>query len=52
MEHTYETGEPQSNIETTLNRRTDEGIVPVQLWITTVKTRDVVVLRIEDMQEP
>ena len=52
VEHTYETGEPQSNLETTLNRRTETGIVPVQLWITTVKTKDVVVLRIEDMQEP
>ena len=51
VEHTYETGEPQSHIETTLNRQTDEGITPVRLWITTVKARDIVILRIEDMKQ-
>ncbi|NQT25291.1 hypothetical protein HQ585_08050 [candidate division KSB1 bacterium] len=50
--HTYNTGEAQTNVETTLNRRTADGITPVQLWITTVKTRDVVILRIEDMRKP
>lgn len=47
--HTYNTGLPRSGVQATLNRRTDRGAVPVQLRITTVKSRDIVILRIEEM---
>jgi len=50
--HTYKSGESQTNVETTLYRRSEQGIIPIQLLITTVKSRDVVILRIEEMKAP
>lgn len=50
--NTYNTGRPHSGVHAILNRRSEQGIVPVRLQITTVKSRDIVILRIEEMSIP
>ncbi len=46
---TYETGEPQFNVPATLRRDDPESRSEVALSITTIKTGDIVVLRIEGL---
>jgi hypothetical protein len=47
---TFETGEPQINVPATLRRRGLDHPSPVVLFITTVKSEDVVMLRVDRIE--